>query len=71
MAKAGRTKLQTKIRTEFIRQLAANQSALGRLEGMGSEDNGRCFATEQVRRAVKRGEKLLAETQRPKEKGTE
>ena len=40
---------------EFRRQLAANQAALRRLESLCSEEMGRCYVTEQVRRAVKRG----------------
>jgi hypothetical protein len=56
-----RAAMRRKIKREFRRQFAANRAALARLESLLSEDAGRCFVTEQVRRAVKRGEALLHE----------
>lgn len=56
-------KLIRKLRDELARQVAANEAGLRRLESLRSEEDseeiGRCFATEQVRRAVTRGNKLL------------
>lgn len=56
--------LLRKIIVELNRQVETNRLALGRLEYLGSEETGTCFITRQVRRAVKRGDKLLDELER-------